>query len=178
METRAYRPLSLLLIVATAVLGATSSQAARGGDNAHGRGRGQDRGERITFSDGTARLREQVENFATLAPLLSMDDFRSSGDEQDRADNLGQVVSRLRTTGITGRQAIKNIRATIREGSDDGRTFARKGRSSGPNDGWMGEIRGRRDRVVGGPRPIPEPSAALIFGLGTLVACTALRRRA
>jgi hypothetical protein len=172
METRASHPLTLLLIIATAVLGANSSQAARGGDNGHGRGRGQDRGERITLTDGTAGLRERVENLVIRVPLFSIDDFKSSDDDQDRA--RGHEVSRFRTTGITGRQAIRGIRA----GSEDGHTFTRNNRSSGPRNGWIDGIRGHRDLVDGGTRPIPEPSAALVFGLGTLVACTALRRRA
>jgi hypothetical protein len=48
---------------------------------------------------------------------------------------------------------------------------------SGEGDALIVELHGRQDQVIVGPNPIPEPSAALVFGLGTLVAGTVLRRR-
>jgi hypothetical protein len=39
------------------------------------------------------------------------------------------------------------------------------------------DLRGWQDQVIVGSNPVPEPSAALVFGIGTLVVGSCMRRR-
>jgi hypothetical protein len=108
----------------------------------------------------------------------------------------GNDVSRLVTSGITRTQAITGVQAAIWQGIYGGNMVSRsslstgarriydeimQSRDTGTDDSFIAEFRGHQDQVWVGPRPtpnpIPEPSAALIFGLGTLVTGTVLRRR-
>lgn len=112
-------------------------------------------------------------------------------------ETYGNDVARLVTSGITRSQAITGVQAAIWQGIYGGNMVNRtslshgarrvyddimRSRDTGTDNSWIAEFRGHQDQVYGGPRPsttpVPEPSAALIFGLGTLVTGTVLRRRA
>ena len=112
-------------------------------------------------------------------------------------ETFGNDVARLVTSGITRTQAITGVQSAIWEGIYGGKMVVRgslshgarrvfdeimRSRDTGTDNSWIAEFRGHQDQVYGGPRPspnpVPEPSAALIFGLGTLVTGTLLRRRA
>jgi hypothetical protein len=107
-------------------------------------------------------------------------------------ETFGNDVARLVTAGITRAQAITGVQAAIWQGIYGGNMVSRSSlslgaqrvydsilssRDSGTDNSWIAEFRGNQDQVFGGSAPIPEPSAALIFGLGTLVTATVLRRR-
>lgn len=108
----------------------------------------------------------------------------------------GQDVARLVTAGITRVQAITGVQAAIWQGIYGGNMISRASltfgaqrvydsilasRDNGIDNSWIAEFQGTQDQVFVGPRPgaspVPEPGAALIFGLGTLVTGTVLRRR-
>jgi hypothetical protein len=109
-------------------------------------------------------------------------------------ETFGADVAQLVTTGITRAQAITGVQAAIWQGIYGGNMVSRsslsagarlvydeimRSRDTGTDNSWIAEFRGYQDQVWGGgTRPIPEPSAALVFGLGTLVTGTVLRRRA
>jgi hypothetical protein len=107
-------------------------------------------------------------------------------------ETFGNNVASLVTSGITRAQAITGVQAAIWQGIYGGNMISRNSLSvgartiydrimrtqiSGEGDALIVELHGRQDQVIVGPNPIPEPSAALVFGLGTLVAGTVLRRR-
>ena len=119
---------------------------------------------------------EQARNFAWAGHVM---------------ENFGANVNSLVTTGITRVQAITGVQAAIWQGIYGGNTILRSSLSagartiydrimrsqfSGDSDSLVVELRGRQDQVI--HHPVPEPSAALVFGFGTLVAGSLLRRRA
>jgi hypothetical protein len=102
-------------------------------------------------------------------------------------------VARLVTTGITRVQAITGVQAAIWQGIYGGNMVDRSSLSAGAqtvydrimstqytgeSNSLIVELRLRQDQVITGQNPVPEPSAALVFGFGTLVAGCALRQRA
>ena len=108
-------------------------------------------------------------------------------------ETFGGDVASLVSSGITRAQAVTGVQAAIWQGIYGANMVNRTSLSvgaravydrimrtqdSGVGDALIVELRGRQDQVLIGPRAIPEPSAALVFGLGTLVAGSALRRRA
>ena len=218
MENRASRLLSFFVVLAAALLGASSSQAT--GFTVHS----YELGERITLTNGTrvqtAMLNVSVEDLVSHVPSFCVDvftpitvgeyDARGILDADtavaptgERARNFawaghvmetfGSNVAALVTTGITRAQAITGIQAAIWQGIYGGNMVVRTSLSygaraiydrimrtvdAGEGDALVVELRGRQDQIIVGPHPVPEPSAALVFGLGTLVAGTVLRRRA
>jgi hypothetical protein len=107
-------------------------------------------------------------------------------------DNFGNV-DLLVAAGITRDQAITGVQAAIWEGIYGGGKIVRSSLSAGAQlvydrimatkiqgDGpaLVVDLRGWQDQVIrGGSNAVPEPSAALVFGLGTLVAGSLMRRR-
>ncbi len=107
-------------------------------------------------------------------------------------ETFGNEIASLVTTGITRSQAITGVQAAIWQGIYGGNMIVRTSLSTGARaiydrimrtqidgtgDSLIVELRGRQDQVIVGPHPVPEPSAALVFGFGTLVAGSVLRRR-
>jgi len=111
-------------------------------------------------------------------------------------ESFGANIDALATGGITRSQAITGVQAAIWQGIYGGNTISRSSLSTGArriydqimrsslvrgNDSYIVELRGRQDQVVRvrppQTNPVPEPSAAVIFGLGTVVAGSVLRRR-
>lgn len=111
-------------------------------------------------------------------------------------ETFGADIASLVTGNITRAQAITGVQAAIWQGIYGGNMVNRSSLSAGARsifdrimsttftgttDAYIAEFRGIQDQVFNGPRPtnpIPEPSAALVFGIGSLVAGSALRRRA
>lgn len=101
-------------------------------------------------------------------------------------------VASLAVGGITAQQAITGIQAAIWQGiygggkidvaslSTGAQTVYNKILSTkilGDGPALVVDLRGYQDQVIRGSA-VPEPSAALIFGLGTVVAGTLVRRKA
>lgn len=217
MVNRASRLFSIFLVLAAALLGASSSQAT--GFTVHS----YELGERITLTNGTrvqtAMLDVSVENLVSHVPSFCVDvftpitvgyyDARGVLDADtavaptgERARNFawaghvmetfGNEIASLVTTGITRSQVITGVQAAIWQGIYGGNMIVRTSLSTGARaiydrimrtqidgtgDSLIVELRGRQDQVIVGPHPVPEPSAALVFGFGTLVAGSVLRRR-
>ena len=106
-------------------------------------------------------------------------------------ENFGDV-DLLVAAGITRDQAITGVQASIWEGIYGGGKIVRSSLSSGAQlvydrilatsvvgDGsaLVVDLRGWQDQVIVGSNPVPEPSAALVFGIGTLVVGSCMRRR-
>ncbi len=107
-------------------------------------------------------------------------------------ENFGKV-DLLVTAGITRDQAITGVQSAIWEGIYGGGKIDRSSLSSGAQQIYdkilatnvtgdgnavVVDLRGWQDQVIIGSNPVPEPSAALVFGMGTLVAGGFVRRRA
>ncbi len=218
MEIRSSRLLSIFVVLAAALLGASASQAT--GFTVHS----YELGERIALTNGTrvwtAMLDVSVEDVASHVPSFCVDvftpitvgeyDARGVLDADtavapvgERARNFawaghvmetfGADVAGLVTSGITRAQAITGVQAAIWQGIYGGNMVSRMSLSygarsiydrimrtqdTGEGDSLVIELIGRQDQIIVGPHPVPEPSAALVFGLGTLVAGSVLRRRA
>ncbi|MFO0689924.1 MAG: thioester domain-containing protein [Myxococcota bacterium] len=101
-------------------------------------------------------------------------------------------VASLAVGGITAQQAITGIQAAIWEGIYGGGKIDVTSLSAnaqtvyntilgtkilGDGPALVVDLRGYQDQVIRGSA-VPEPSAALIFGLGTVVAGTLVRRKA
>ena len=125
-----------------------------------------------------APIDEQARNFAWAGHVM---------------ESFGGDVAGLVTSGITRAQAITGVQAAIWQGIYGGNMVDRnrlsvgarsvydrmmRSENTGGGDARIVELRLRQDQVIAGPHAIPEPSAALVLGLGTLVAGSALRRRA
>jgi len=125
----------------------------------------------------TAPAGEQSRNFAWAGHVL---------------ENFGANIDALVGSTVSRTQAITGVQAAIWQGIYGGNTIVRTSLSTGArtiydqimgtqivtgNDTLVAELRGNQDQIFRGPRPIPEPSAALVFGLGTVVAGSVLRRR-
>ncbi len=111
-------------------------------------------------------------------------------------ETYGADIASLATGNITRAQAITGVQAAIWQGLYGGNMISRSSLSAGARsifdeimrttftgttDAYIAEFRGVQDQIYNGPRPtnpIPEPSAALVFGVGTLVAGSVLRRSA
>ena len=111
-------------------------------------------------------------------------------------ETFGADIASLVTGNITRAQAITGVQAAIWQGLYGGNMVLRSSLSAGARsifdqimsttftgttDAYIADFRGAQDQVFNGPRPtnpIPEPSAALVFGVGSLVAGSVLRRRA
>lgn len=107
-------------------------------------------------------------------------------------ENFGNV-DLLVTAGISRDQAITGVQAAIWEGIYGGGKVVRSSLSygaqqvydkimaskiTGDGSAVVVDLRGWQDQVLIGSNAVPEPSAALVFGLGTLVAGGFVRRRA
>jgi len=216
------RPLYLIqsfLILAAALVGASSSQAAAFSVHSY------ELGERIALTNGTrvwtARFDVSVESLVSHVPSFCVDVYTAIGVGEyttrdvldadsavapvgERArnfawaghvmENFGNDVASLVSSGISRAQAITGVQAAIWQGIYGGNTINRYSLSTGArhvfddimrssvegsSDTWIAEFRGVQDQVFVRPtNPIPEPSAALVFGLGMVVAGSVLRRRA
>lgn len=106
-------------------------------------------------------------------------------------ENFGNV-DLLVTAGITRDQAITGVQAAIWDGIYGGGKIVRTSLSAGAQQVYdkimaskitgdgaaiIVDLRGWQDQVLIGSNAVPEPSAALVFGLGTLVAGGFVRRR-
>jgi hypothetical protein len=106
-------------------------------------------------------------------------------------ENFGNV-DLLVAAGITRDQAITGVQAAIWEGIYGGGKILRSSLSIGAQvvydrimatkiqgDGpaLVVDLRGYQDQVLVGSNAVPEPSAALVFGFGTLVAGSLVRRK-
>lgn len=104
-------------------------------------------------------------------------------------------VDLLAVGGITKTQAITGLQAAIWEGiygggridvtslSANARSVFEKIMAHGQdplvgNGSLVVDLRGFQDQIIRGSQPVPEPSAALIFGLGIAVVGRCVRRRA
>lgn len=130
---------------------------------------------------GAAPAGERARNFAWAGHVM---------------ETYGADIASLATGNITRAQAITGVQAAIWQGIYGGNMVTRSSLSAGARsifdrimqtqfvgttDANIAEFIGVQDQVYNGPRPtnpIPEPSAALVFGVGTLVAGSVLRRRA
>ena len=107
-------------------------------------------------------------------------------------ENFGKV-DLLVTAGITRDQAITGVQSAIWEGIYGGGKIDRSSLSygaqqvydkilathvTGDGNAVVVDLRGWQDQVIIGAAAVPEPSAALVFGMGTLVAGGFVRRRA
>lgn len=133
----------------------------------------------LDADSAVAPVGEQARNFAWAGHVM---------------ETFGNDVASLVSAGITRAQAITGVQAAIWQGIYGGNTINRYSLSTGARrifdeimrsqvdgsgDTWIAEFRGVQDQVFVRPtNPIPEPSAALVFGLGMVVAGSALRRRA
>ncbi len=111
-------------------------------------------------------------------------------------ETYGADIAALATGNVTRAQAITGVQAAIWQGIYGGNMVLRSSLSAGARSifdrimqtqftgttgAYVAEFRNVQDQVYNGPRPtnpIPEPSAALVFGLGTVVAGSVLRRHA
>jgi hypothetical protein len=125
-----------------------------------------------------APVGEQARNFAWAGHVMQ---------------TYGSDIAGLVSGGVTRAQAITGVQAAIWQGIYGGDMINRYSLSTGArsvfdqimnsqdvgtDDSWIAEFRGSQDQVFVRPtNPIPEPSAALMFGLGTAVAGSVLRRR-
>ncbi|MEZ4331189.1 MAG: hypothetical protein R3F35_05530 [Myxococcota bacterium] len=107
--------------------------------------------------------------------------------------NFGEVDG-LAVGGITKTQAITGLQAAIWEGIYGGgrvdvSSLSANARSifekimAHANDPLVGDgplvvdLRGYQDQIIRGGHAVPEPTAALVFGLGTAVVAVGTRRR-
>lgn len=130
---------------------------------------------------GVAPAGERARNFAWAGHVM---------------ETFGGDIASLATGGITRAQAITGVQAAIWQGIYGGNMVTRSSLSAGARsifdrimrttfagttDAYVAEFRGAQDQVYNGHRPtnpIPEPSAAMVFGVGSLVVGSVLRRRA
>ena len=102
-------------------------------------------------------------------------------------------VASLAVGGITAQQAITGIQAAIWEGIYGGGKIDVTSLSAnarlvynqilstkilGDGPALVVDLRGYQDQVIRGGSAVPEPSAALVFGLGTVVVGSLVRRKA
>ncbi|MBK7948981.1 MAG: thioester domain-containing protein [Deltaproteobacteria bacterium] len=103
------------------------------------------------------------------------------------------TVASLAVGGITAQQAITGLQAAIWEGIYGGGKIDVTSLSAnaqlvfnnilstqvqGDGPALVVDLRGYQDQVIRGGSAVPEPSAALIFGLGSVVAGSLVRRKA
>lgn len=106
-------------------------------------------------------------------------------------ENFGNVNA-LVGDGISRTEAITGVQAAIWEGiyagatidasslsADARRVFERIMATSIQGDGSaiVIDLRGYQDQIIVGSNPVPEPSAALVFGLGSVIVGSFVRRR-
>lgn len=105
-------------------------------------------------------------------------------------DRYGSRIDSLVDEGTTRTQAITGVQAAIWEGMYEGDIVVADSLSAGARnlydrilqspfvvDGQalVVDLNGNQDQIVSAP--VPEPSAALIFGLGAVIAGSAAKRR-
>lgn len=130
----------------------------------------------IDAGTGTSPVGEAARNFAWAGHVM---------------ENFGNV-NLLVGDGISRTEAITGVQAAIWEGIyagttidvtslslDARRVFDRIMATSIQGDGsaLVVDLSGYQDQVILGSNPVPEPSAALVFGLGSVVAGSLIRRR-
>lgn len=107
-------------------------------------------------------------------------------------DTYGKDLSLLMHGGVSKTQAITGVQAAIWEGIYAGPVVQRESLSDGARSvfdqimntafdpGMMGnalvvELQGNQDQVFS--NPVPEPAAAMVFGMGMLIVSQAVRRK-
>ncbi len=107
-------------------------------------------------------------------------------------DTYGHDLGRLMVGGVTRVQAITGVHAAIWEGIYEGRVIDTRSLSDGalsvfdrimasdfgaglPGTSLIVELQGHQDQVFA--NAVPEPTAAMVFGMGLLIVSKAIRRQ-
>jgi hypothetical protein len=143
-----------------------------------------------SISIGTYTVNNVLDAYSSASPAGETPrDLAWAGHVIENFGNIGALA----VGGITTQQAITGVQAAIWEGIYGGgkidvsslsynaqqvfnQIMATEVQGDGP--AIVVDLRGYQDQVIGGGSAVPEPSAALIFGLGSVVAGTVVRRRA
>ncbi|MFK7898770.1 MAG: hypothetical protein AB8G23_23255 [Myxococcota bacterium] len=136
---------------------------------------------------GTYEVRDVLDAFDAPVPVgEAARDFSWAGHVMNR---YGARIDSLVGEGVTRRQAITGVQAAIWEGIYEGEIVDATSLSTGARGVFdqilanpfvtgggvvIVDLAGNQDQVVSAP--VPEPSAALVFGLGALLAGRATRK--